>query len=80
MPISPTVAWKIGEKSDDPIATYLADIYTVQANMTGVPAIAIPLGVNSENMPFGIQFMADRNKESSLFKFTKGLEKQTLTN
>lgn len=80
MPISPTVAWKIGEKSDDPIATYLADIYTVQANMTGMPAIAIPLGVNSENMPFGIQFIADRNKESSLFKFTKGIDNQTLTN
>ena len=79
MPITPSVAWQIGEKSDDPVATYLADIYTVQANMTGIPAIAIPLGINRENMPFGIQFMSDRNQESSLFNFTKNIEKQLLT-
>jgi len=76
MPITPTVAWKIGDKLDDPTAIYLADIYTVQANMTGVPAIAIPLGVNSENMPFGIQFMSDRNNETDLLNFTKNVEKQ----
>jgi len=80
MPITPTVAWKIGDKLDDPIAAYLADIYTVQANITGVPAIAVPLGVNSENMPFGIQFMSDQNKESDLLNFTKSLEKQLFTN
>lgn len=74
MPITPTVAWKIGDKSEDPVAAYLADIYTVQANMTGIPAIAIPLGINQENMPFGIQFMSDRHTESNLLSFANSLD------
>jgi len=69
MPVTPTVAWRIGEKSDDPVAAYLEDIFTVQANMCGIPAIAIPLGKNKEGLPFGIQVMADQYKEKSLFKF-----------
>lgn len=69
MPVTPTIAWKIGDKSADPVAAYLADIYTVQANMTGIPAIAIPLGVNKENMPFGIQLMSAQNTEHSLLSF-----------
>jgi aspartyl-tRNA(Asn)/glutamyl-tRNA(Gln) amidotransferase subunit A len=76
MPVTPTVAWKIGEKSADPVAAYLADIYTVQANMTGIPAIAIPLGKNQEKMPFGIQIMADRYKEYDLLKFVKNIDYQ----
>ena len=74
MPVTPTVAWKIGEKSADPVASYLADIYTVQANMTGIPAIAIPLGKNQENMPFGIQIMSDRHAEYALLKFAKSID------
>jgi len=74
MPVTPTVAWEIGDKSEDPVAAYLADIYTVQANMTGIPAIAIPLGKNEENMPFGIQLMSDRHTESSLLKFTHSID------
>ncbi len=73
MPVTPTVAWKIGDKTADPIAAYLADIYTVQANMTGIPAIALPLGVNQENMPFGIQLMSNRNTEHDLLNFAKSL-------
>lgn len=74
MPVTPTVAWKIGAKTDDPVATYLADIYTVQANMTGIPAIAIPLGKNQENMPFGIQIMSDKYTEHKLLKFVKSID------
>lgn len=68
MPVTPSVAWKIGEKEDDPVAAYLADIYTVQANMAGIPAIALPLGKKDE-MPFGIQIMADQFKEKELLGF-----------
>ncbi len=76
MPVTPSVAWKIGDKSTDPVAAYLADIYTVQANMTGIPAIAIPLGKNKENMPFGIQIMSDRHTELDLLNFAKTIENQ----
>jgi len=74
MPVTPTVAWKVGDQSTDPVAAYLADIYTVQANMTGIPAIAIPLGKNKENMPFGIQVMSDRHTELSLLKFVQNID------
>jgi aspartyl-tRNA(Asn)/glutamyl-tRNA(Gln) amidotransferase subunit A len=59
MPVAPSTAWRFGEKSDDPVAMYLSDIYTVMANLAGVPAIARPVGTHPENhLPIGIQFMA----------------------
>ncbi len=62
-PVSPTPAFKIGEKSNDPIAMFLADIYTVFANLTGIPAISIPLFKHSNGMPFWVtQVMASRPK------------------
>lgn len=76
MPVTPSVAWKIGDQSTDPVAAYLADIYTVQANMTGIPAIALPLGKNKENMPFGIQIMSDRHTEFSLLNFANSIDFQ----
>ncbi len=78
MPVTPSVAWKIGDKSIDPVAAYLADIYTVQANMTGIPAIAIPLGKNKESMPFGIQVMSGRHTELSLLSFANSIETSNL--
>lgn len=71
MPAAPTPAWKIGEKSDDPVAMYLADIFTVQANMVGIPGIAVPIGQNTEGLPIGLQFMADKWEESKLMAFAK---------
>jgi len=78
MPASPTVAWNIGEKMEDPVEVYLADIYTVQANMAGIPALALPLGINKEDMPFGIQFMANKFEEKALLSFGKYVEKELL--
>jgi aspartyl-tRNA(Asn)/glutamyl-tRNA(Gln) amidotransferase subunit A len=71
MPAAPTPAWKIGSKTDDPVAMYLADIFTVQANMVGIPGIALPIGENSEGLPIGLQFMANKWCESELLAFAK---------
>jgi aspartyl-tRNA(Asn)/glutamyl-tRNA(Gln) amidotransferase subunit A len=71
LPTSPTTAFSIGEKMDDPIAMYLADIYTVYANLTGIPGISVPLFTHSNGMPFGIQAMTNRFKELSLLQFSQ---------
>ena len=68
MPTSPVTAFKIGEKTDDPIAMYLADIYTVMANLVGIPGISLPLYKHSNGMPFGLQVMANRFDELSLLQ------------
>lgn len=70
LPVSPTTAFRLGEKQKDPVAMYLADIYTVFANLAGIPAIAIPLASHSNGMPFGMQVMSARNKESELMKIS----------
>ena len=75
MPTSPSVAFKIGEKTDDPIAMYLADIYTVFANLTGIPGISLPLFKHSNGMPFGIQLMAKQFNELSLLQASQHLMK-----
>jgi aspartyl-tRNA(Asn)/glutamyl-tRNA(Gln) amidotransferase subunit A len=66
LPNSPTTAYKIGEKDKDPIAVYLADIFTVFANLTGIPAIAVPLFKHSNGMPFGLQVMTNKSDELTL--------------
>ncbi len=74
MPASPTPAWNIGEMADDPVAMYLADIFTVQANMVGMPAIALPIGQHPCGLPVGVQFMAGRFQEAELLGFSAGLD------
>lgn len=71
MPTTPGVAFEHGANSADPIKMYLEDIYTVQANITGVPAISIPAGVNEQNMPFGLQLMARPFEEELLLATAK---------
>lgn len=73
MPTSPVTAMKIGESALDPIATYLADIYTVFANLTGIPGISLPLFSHSNNMPFGIQLMAKSGNELPLLTASQQL-------
>ena len=72
-PTTPSTAFGIGEKSKDPIAMYLEDIYTVQANLTGLPAISIPLGKHENGLPFGIQIMTTKFNEAKLLAFAKQL-------
>ena len=71
LPVSPHTAFRIGEKAKDPLSMYLADIYTVFANLTGVAAIALPLAKHSNGMPFGIQVMSAQGKEAELMSMSK---------
>ncbi len=73
LPTVPSTAFKIGEKMNDPIAMYLADIYTVMANLVGVPAISLPLFTHSNGMPFGVQIMANNFHELSLLRMSNHL-------
>ena len=67
LPTSPSTAFNIGEIKD-PIKMYLQDIFTVHANITGAPAISLPIGTHSNNLPFGIQLMANSFQENTLFE------------
>ena len=67
-PTSPFAAFKIGEKSDDPLQMYLSDIYTTSANLAGIPGINIPIGNNKEGLPVGMQLMADQFEELKLLR------------
>ena len=74
-PTTPAPAYKIGEKSDDPIAMYLGDIFTVQANLVGVPGISIPYGNTKSGLPIGLQLMAGKFEEAKLLDFSSQIEK-----
>ena len=73
MPTSPTTAFNFGQESNDPISMYLADIYTVFANLTGIPGISIPLFTHSNGMPFGLQVMANRQEDVTLLQIAERL-------
>jgi aspartyl-tRNA(Asn)/glutamyl-tRNA(Gln) amidotransferase subunit A len=73
-PTSPSVAFKIGEKTDDPLAMYLNDIYTVSANLAGVPAISVPCGLSSEGLPIGVQLVGNFWSEDLLLNLAHKYE------
>lgn len=70
LPVSPTTAFNLNEKAKDPIAMYLADIFTVFANLTGIPAIAVPLFKHSNGLPFGLQILAAKENDEILLQFS----------
>ncbi|MDI6792492.1 MAG: Asp-tRNA(Asn)/Glu-tRNA(Gln) amidotransferase subunit GatA [bacterium] len=74
-PVSPFPAFKIGEKMNDPLQMYLADIYTVTINLAGVPAISIPCGFSKDGLPIGLQIVCKPFDEHTLFKIAFALEK-----
>jgi aspartyl-tRNA(Asn)/glutamyl-tRNA(Gln) amidotransferase subunit A len=78
-PTSPTPAFKIGEQKKDPTEAYLADIYTVLANLTGIPAISLPLFSHSYSIPYGVQIMANKHNELSLLRISDMLLKRNKT-
>ena len=73
LPSTPNSAFKFGQNDADPIAMYLEDIFTVQANITGLPAISLPLGKKTDGLPFGIQLMGKAFDESRLLAFSNYL-------
>ncbi|MFY9908015.1 MAG: Asp-tRNA(Asn)/Glu-tRNA(Gln) amidotransferase subunit GatA [Terriglobales bacterium] len=73
-PTCPTPAFKLGEKVNDPLAMYLADIYTVTANLAGIPGISIPCGENHEKLPIGLQLFARHFDEVTLLRVAHGYE------
>jgi aspartyl-tRNA(Asn)/glutamyl-tRNA(Gln) amidotransferase subunit A len=73
-PTAPTTAFKIGEKSTDPLEMYLGDIYTTSANLVGIPGLNIPVGKDSNNMPIGMQLMTNQFEEEKLLAAGKYIE------
>src|SRR5262249_55235904 len=67
-PTAPSTAFRFGEKVDDPLAMYLNDIYTVTANLAGVPGISVPCGISSEGLPIGLQLLGPHWSEANLFR------------
>jgi len=74
MPTSPTTAFKIGEKTNDPLQMYLSDIYTIAVNLAGVPAISIPCGKDKNNLPIGLQIIAPAFEEAKLLQIARLFE------
>jgi aspartyl-tRNA(Asn)/glutamyl-tRNA(Gln) amidotransferase subunit A len=75
-PTSPSTAFKLGEKSDDPLAMYLSDIYTVSANLTGTPGISVPCGLSTEGLPIGLQLSGKHWSEATLLNLAHIYENQ----
>jgi len=67
-PVSPTPAWPLGEKGDDPLALYLSDVLTIPANLAGVPALSVPCGLSAQGLPIGLQLQAPHFAEGLLLK------------
>jgi aspartyl-tRNA(Asn)/glutamyl-tRNA(Gln) amidotransferase subunit A len=74
-PVSPTAAFKLGEKVDDPLAMYLADIYTVTADLAGIPGISVPCGETKEKLPIGLQILGRHFDESTILRVAQASEK-----
>lgn len=74
-PAAPTPAFKLGEKTDDPLAMYLADIYTVTANLAGICGISVPCGVSSEGLPIGAQILGKHFDEATVLRVGRAVER-----
>ena len=77
MPVSPTTAFKIGEKVDDPLTMYLSDIYTIAANLAGIPGVSVPCGFDQNNLPIGLQILTPAFGEDRLLRIARIFESQT---
>lgn len=75
-PVSPTTAFKIGQKSKDPLEMYLNDVFTIPASLAGLPALSVPCGKDAEALPIGLHLIAPHFAEESLFSIARGFEKE----
>ncbi len=73
-PTAPTAAFKLGEKTDDPLAMYLADIYTVTADLAGVPGISVPCGQTQSGLPIGLQILGRHFDEGTVLRVAQAVE------
>jgi aspartyl-tRNA(Asn)/glutamyl-tRNA(Gln) amidotransferase subunit A len=78
-PTSPTTAFRLGEKSNDPVAMYLADIYTVTADLAGIPALSVPCGKDRENLPIGLQIIGKHFDEATILRIAHAYEQANQT-
>ncbi len=76
-PTSPTVAWPIGEKSDDPVQMYLQDIYTIAVNLAGLPGLSLPCGTGAHDLPVGLQLIGNYFDEARLLNVAHGFQQVT---
>ncbi len=76
-PVSPTTAFKIGEKIDDPLTMYMLDVFTLSANLAGIPGISVPCGFSKDNLPIGLQIMGKHFNEQVIFKTAFNFEQAT---
>ena len=76
-PTSPTVAFKIGQKVDDPLSMYLNDVFTLPGNIAGLPGISIPCGLSQDGLPIGLQVMANSFQEATMFRVAAAFEAAT---
>ncbi len=77
MPVSPTTAFKLGEKTADPLQMYLEDIYTIAVNLAGIPGISIPCGFDDKNLPIGLQILSPTFTEEKLLRIARMYELKT---
>ena len=77
MPTSPTPAFRIGERVEDPLQMYLADVFTVSANLAGLPAISVPCGFTADGLPIGLQLTGRRFDEATLLRVADAYERDT---
>jgi aspartyl-tRNA(Asn)/glutamyl-tRNA(Gln) amidotransferase subunit A len=74
-PVTPTPAWKLGDKTDDPLAMYLSDIFSLSANLAGIPGLSVPGGFSKEGLPIGVQLQGPHFREDSLLRVAYNIEK-----
>ena len=75
-PSPPSSAFKIGDKSDDPVSMYLNDIFTVPVNLSGLPAISVPAGYDKNNLPLGLQLIGKAFDEQTILNLSLAIEKR----
>ncbi|MDE1927964.1 MAG: Asp-tRNA(Asn)/Glu-tRNA(Gln) amidotransferase GatCAB subunit A, partial [Burkholderiales bacterium] len=76
-PVAPSVAWKLGAQADDPLANYLADIFTLPASLAGLPGMSVPAGFGAEGMPVGLQLIGNYFDEATLLQAAQALQQAT---
>jgi aspartyl-tRNA(Asn)/glutamyl-tRNA(Gln) amidotransferase subunit A len=76
-PVAPTVAWKLGEKSNDPVANYLADIYTLSTSLAGLPGMSVPAGFGAGGLPVGLQLVGNHFQEGPLLQAAHAFQQAT---